>query len=104
MKLTSTLAVAALCLTAFSAFAEDAKPAAPAAPAAAPAAAPSPEALKRMEACKADADKLCAKDVAAKAAGTGEKGAVGKCLDAQDAALSPGCKAARAEAKAAAPK
>jgi len=87
MKLGSTLAVAALCLSAYAAIAEDAPAAAPPAP--------SPEMKARYEACKADADKFCAAEIAARA--TGPKGAIGKCLDSHTAELSNGCKAARAE-------
>ena len=90
MKLRSTLAVAALCLSAFAAIAEDAPASAPAAPAG-----PTPEMKARYEACKADAEKFCAAEIAARA--TGPKGAVGKCLDTHMSELSDGCKAARAE-------
>jgi len=86
MKVRTILAVGALILSAFGAFAEDAKSAL------------SPEAAKRMEACKDDAQKFCAAEVAAREKG-GEKGIVGKCLDGHTAELSAGCKTARAEKK-----
>lgn len=58
---------------------------------------PSAEMQKRYQACKADAMKLCAAEVAARQAGTGDRSGIGKCLDSHAAELSEGCKAARAE-------
>lgn len=87
MKIASLLAACAVCLCSFAALAEEAP--APAAP--------SPELKKRFEACKADAEKFCAAEIAARQNGSGERGAIGKCLDGHTADLSDGCKTARAE-------
>jgi len=87
MKCSSTLAVAALCFSAFAALAQDAVPPAGAAPER------TPEQKARYEACKADAAKLCATELAANPR---VKGAVSKCLESHTSELSEACKTARA--------